>query len=133
DVAILWEPSAGARARFTQPIVTSTGIRTGEPVFVIGHPQRLFYTLSSGLVSRIEDPNILQFSAPISPGNSGGPVYDSAGNLLGMVMAMVESAQSPNAEDLNFAVRSQTLLSERGWDYRGVGQAELAHLRQGQK
>jgi hypothetical protein len=132
DVAILWEPSAGLHAKYTQPIARSAAIRTGEPVFVIGHPQRLFFTLSSGLVSRIEDPHILQFSAPISPGNSGGPVYDSSGNLLGIVQSMVDRAQSPNAENLNFAVRSETLLSDAGWDFSGPGRTELALLRQTQ-
>jgi hypothetical protein len=132
DVAILWEPAHGAHARFTQPIAMSPTIRAGEQVFVIGHPQRLFYTLSAGLVSRIEDPNVLQFSAPISPGNSGGPVYDASGNLLGVVMSMVDRAQSPNAENLNFAVRSETLLSDAGWEFSGPGRTAMHHLRETQ-
>jgi hypothetical protein len=132
DIAVLWEARSGARSGFTQPIARSANIRTGQPVFVIGHPQRLFFTLSSGLVTRVEDPHILQFSAPISPGNSGGPVYDASGNLLGVVQSMVDRERSPNAENLNFAVRAETLLSDAGWEFSGPGSAAMGRLRQNQ-
>jgi S1-C subfamily serine protease len=132
DLAILWEPQPAPHAQFSQPIAISSTIHTGEQVFVIGHPQRLFYTLSAGLVSRVEDPQILQFSAPISPGNSGGPVYDSSGNLLGIVASMVDRGQNPNAENLNFAVRSEAFLRDAGWDLNSTGRTELTHLRQTQ-
>lgn len=132
DLAILWEPSIGPHARFSQSIAISRAIHTGEQVFVIGHPQRLFYTLSSGLISREEDPRVLQFSAPVSPGNSGGPVYDSFGNLLGIVQSTVDRTNNPNAENLNFAVRSDTLLSDNQWDFTGSGSKELNRFRQTQ-
>jgi S1-C subfamily serine protease len=119
-------------AAFSQPIARESRIRTGEPVFAIGHPQRLFYTLSSGLVSRAGNPTLVQFSAPVSPGNSGGPLYDSFGNLLGIVAAMVDRAQSPNAENLNFAVRAEAFLNQTGWRLSDPAYAELRRLKASQ-
>ncbi|MCK5917750.1 MAG: trypsin-like peptidase domain-containing protein [Cocleimonas sp.] len=74
----------------------------GEKVFSIGTPQGLSLTIAEGLLSakRI-DKNIryLQTSAPISQGSSGGGLFDSYGNLLGITTMMVASGQN-----LNFAI-----------------------------
>ncbi len=70
DLALLWVPRHSGQGKFVQPISAAVD---GEPVFVIGHPEGLKYTLSTGLVSGLRDQSI-QISAAISPGNSGGPV-----------------------------------------------------------
>lgn len=65
----------------------------GAPVYVIGHPGigniSLNYTMTNGIVSHpnqiYQDKNYLQISAPINPGNSGGPVFDTRGNVIGLV------------------------------------------------
>src|SRR5204862_12392 len=95
---------------------------------VIGHPQGLTYTVSSGLVSQKRDSELIQISAPISPGNSGGPVYDSRGNLIGIVEAVIDKVRSPNAENLNFAVRADILLKTRDWDLTDIGKEKLRGL-----
>lgn len=128
DLALLWVPGAKRTISFRQPIADRAGIHTGQQVFVIGHPQRLFFTLSSGLVSRAEDSTLLQFSAPVSPGNSGGPMYDARGNLLGIVMAMVDRERNPNAENLNFAVRADLFLDVKGWRFDGPEKREWEHF-----
>jgi S1-C subfamily serine protease len=92
----------------------------GATVFVIGHPEGLRFTLSTGIISRI-DGDILQMSAPVSPGNSGGPVFDDKGELVGVVTSMVDRHMDPNAENLNFGVRASALLEQSSWDPRGSG------------
>jgi S1-C subfamily serine protease len=125
DLALLWVARKSGHAAFRQPVSAYRNIPVGEPVFVVGHPQRLFFTLSNGLVSRLDGSDLLQLSAPISPGNSGGPVYDGLGVLLGIVTYKVDKQLSPNAENLNFATRADAFLTESGWDFSNQGSARL--------
>jgi S1-C subfamily serine protease len=119
DLALLWVPRQSGHADFVQPVAAAT---EGQPIFVIGHPAGLRYTLSNGLVSRMEPArSILQISAPVSPGNSGGPVFDDKGNLVGIVIAKMDRSADPNAENLNFAVTAGALLQPSGWDFSGDG------------
>ena len=108
-------------ADFVQPIAQP---REGETIFVIGHPEGLKYTLSTGIISRMEN-STLQISAPVSPGNSGGPVYDQQGNLLGVVSSTLDKSYQPNAENLNFAVSAQALLKENDWEFSKSGKQYL--------
>jgi hypothetical protein len=77
----------------------------GEAVTVIGNPLGLTGTVSTGIVSAVrDDGNIIQFTAPISNGSSGGPVVDDQGRVVGIV----NSSWSPGGrgrivENLNFA------------------------------
>ncbi|HTS29414.1 MAG TPA: S1C family serine protease [Bryobacteraceae bacterium] len=125
DLAILWVARKSGHGSFRQPVSSYSDVPVGQQVFVIGHPQRLFFTLSNGLVSRLDGTDLLQLSAPISPGNSGGPVYDSSGVLLGIVTYKVDKQSSPNAENLNFATRADAFLSESGWDFYNQGSGRL--------
>jgi S1-C subfamily serine protease len=80
--------------------------------------------LSTGIISR-RDQDALQISAPVSPGNSGGPVYDEHGNLVGIVTSMIDRNMSPNAENLNFAVRADAVLETDRWVFSGEGRRRL--------
>lgn len=121
DLVLLWIPRRSGSADFAQPIAAP---KEGENIFVIGHPEGLRYTLSTGIVSRMEN-STLQISAPISPGNSGGPVYDQQGNLLGIVSSTLDKSYQPNAENLNFAVTAQAFLKEGGWEFAKDGRERL--------
>ena len=125
DLALLWVERRSGHARFRQPVTAYQAIPPGDPVFVLGHPQRLFFTLSNGLVSRLDGATLLQLSAPVSPGNSGGPVYDSQGNLLGVVTSKLNREINPNAENLNFATRADAFLSANGWKLLASGRERL--------
>jgi S1-C subfamily serine protease len=125
DLALLWVARRSGHAAFRQPVSAYRDVPVGEPVFVVGHPQRLFFTLSNGLISRLDGADMLQLSAPISPGNSGGPVYDALGVLLGIVTYKVDKQTSPNAENLNFATRADAFLSESGWEFSQQGSTYL--------
>jgi S1-C subfamily serine protease len=87
----------------------------------------LKFTLSNGIVSRL-DGDMVQISAPVSPGNSGGPVYDSHGNLIAVVTAKMDHNVDPNAENLNFAINARALTSSAGWSFSGNGQEEFEHF-----
>jgi S1-C subfamily serine protease len=130
DLALLWVVRQSGNASFRQPITRYSDLSVGGPVYVIGHPQRLFFTLSSGIISRLGGDGLVQLSAPISPGNSGGPAYDSLGNLLGIVTFTVDKQINPNAENLNFATRADALLTKRGWSFHGEGMKILKRFLQ---
>ncbi|APV48520.1 hypothetical protein BWI17_01745 [Betaproteobacteria bacterium GR16-43] len=77
-------------------------VRTGQRVFAIGAPQGLELTISEGIVSALRnfpDGTVIQTSAPISPGSSGGGLFDQSGRLVGIV-----TFQHKFGQNLNFAV-----------------------------
>ena len=88
-------PVAGVRA--------FADIAVGERVFAIGAPRALERTLTEGLVSGLraaKGRNLIQTSAPLSPGSSGGGLFDDRGNLLGITTL----ASLPGSQNLNFAI-----------------------------
>jgi len=118
DLALVWTPRKEGDSRFLQPIAPFSEVESGQNVFLIGHPERLFFSLSTGIVMRKHDQDLLQVSAPVSPGNSGGPIYDEHGRLLAVVSFKVDRRFNPNAENLNFGVRADALLESGQWDLK---------------
>jgi tetratricopeptide (TPR) repeat protein len=70
----------------------------GEKIFVIGNPLRLEGSVADGIVSAVREvPNlgkIIQITAPISPGNSGSPVFNMKGEVVGVVTIKVTNGQN---------------------------------------
>ena len=92
DLALLSPNTILPGALHASAGLASTAPIRGQAVVVIGHPLGLPYTLTEGIVSyaRRTDgvfPGMvwLQISAPVSPGNSGGPVFDHYGQVIGIV------------------------------------------------
>ncbi len=80
-------------------------LEVGEGVYAIGNPQGLQRSLSEGLISGIrDDPDgrLVQTTAPISPGSSGGGLFDTRGNLVGITALTLT-----NSQNLNFAVPAE--------------------------
>jgi S1-C subfamily serine protease len=75
-------------------------LEAGEPVVVMGSPFGYGGTVSTGVVSAIRR-RYVQFSAPVSPGSSGGPVLDGQGRVIGVAAAKVGGH---GAEGLSFAI-----------------------------
>ncbi len=75
----------------------------GEPVVVVGNPQGLHGTVTAGILSSIRDGGdgfkVLQTDAAVNPGNSGGPLVNGKGQVIGVVSFKLRSS-----EGLNFAV-----------------------------
>lgn len=85
-------------------VPSDTEPTVGDPVLVVGSPLGLGGTVASGIVSAFRTEGgvrYLQFSAPISPGNSGGPVVDRRGRVVGVATAKAVAA---GAEGLSFAI-----------------------------
>jgi hypothetical protein len=79
----------------------SDALRPGDPVVAIGHPLGLEDTVSNGLVSAVrsvgEGPGemkVLQISAPIAPGSSGGPIFNEHGEVVGVATAILAGGQN---------------------------------------
>jgi S1-C subfamily serine protease len=87
----------------------SENVLVGETVYAVGNPQGLEGTFSQGIVSSIREvggDKILQITAPISPGSSGGPVLNDKGDVIGVSVATFKGGQN-----LNFAIPSSYLKS----------------------
>ena len=89
----------------TLPLGDSDKVEAGDPVLAIGNPLGLGYTVSDGLISSVrqfsEDVTLLQISAPISQGSSGGPLFNPYGEVIGVATAIFAEGQN-----LNFGVPS---------------------------
>ena len=101
----------------------SSKLVVGEKVYAIGNPLgELTYSLTDGLISALDrlitttstdkngrqvstTLNVFQTNCAINPGNSGGPLFDSYGNVVGVVSAKyTQSSNGVNAEGLGFAL-----------------------------
>ncbi|MFC1714619.1 S1C family serine protease [Candidatus Poribacteria bacterium] len=85
----------------------SAKLNIGDEIYAIGNPKGLEGTFSHGIVSgirTIDSDNILQITAPISPGSSGGPVLNTSGEVIGVAVATFRSGQN-----LNFAIPASYL------------------------
>jgi putative serine protease PepD len=99
------------------PLGDSNAVQTGESVFAIGSPFGLTESLSAGVVSatgrQIESPasteiaNAIQTDAAINHGNSGGPLLNASGNVIG-ITAQIESGSDGN-EGVGFAIPINTV------------------------
>lgn len=83
--------------------------RQGEAVIAIGNPRGLSGTVSNGIISafrKINHHTWIQFTAPVSPGSSGGALVNLNGEVVGMPTMLLE-----NGQNLNFAILSDELLN----------------------
>ncbi len=81
------------------PLGQSDAVRAGDPIVAIGHPLGLEDTVSNGLVSAVrelDDLTVLQISAPIAPGSSGGPLFNDHGEVIGVATAILRGGQNLN-------------------------------------
>lgn len=95
-------------------IVSSSTLKVGDPVVVVGTPYGLPGSMSNGIVSALNRTitleqtmltNIIQTTTPLNPGNSGGPMINYIGQVVGMATAIVEDSQG-----IGFAIPSDTIL-----------------------
>lgn len=110
DLAILQISDNRFNGFGTIPYSVKTSVSdVGEEIFVLGYPLTSTMgdeiKLSTGIISSKSgfqgDISLYQISAPIQPGNSGGPLFDNNGNLIGIV-----SAKHKNAENVGYAIKT---------------------------
>jgi S1-C subfamily serine protease len=90
-------------------------------------------TITNGTISRLSglrgDTGEVQISAPVQQGNSGGPLLDTAGNVIGVVSSKLNALRAAGAlgdipQNVNFAINSSSLrafLDAKNVNYREVG------------
>jgi hypothetical protein len=90
-------------------VADSSQVAVGDEVFAVGNPQGLEGTFSQGIISavrRVGGDTILQITAPISPGSSGGPILNNSGKAIGIAVATFTGGQN-----LNLAIPSSYLTA----------------------
>lgn len=106
------------------PVVSSRTARLGATVATVGFPniglQGFEPKLSKGDISSLcgiqDDVRYFQVSVPVQPGNSGGPLFDERGNVVGVISAQLSQkaaleSSGTLAQSVNYAVKSSYLLS----------------------
>jgi len=106
------------------PVISSQNVRTGLDVFTLGFPNiqlqgtELKYTQGniSSLTGLGDDPRLFQISVPVQPGNSGGPLLDEQGRVIGVVIAKLDEIFTARAtgslpQNVNYALKSSLVLS----------------------
>jgi S1-C subfamily serine protease len=118
DIAVLRVDAPAGKLR-PIPLGTSADLQVGQKVFAIGNPFGLDQTLTTGIISGLgreipSDRNgrrtidgVIQTDAAVNPGNSGGPLLDSAGRLIGANTAIV--SPSGAYAGVGFAVPVDTI------------------------
>ncbi len=104
DIALLYVPAAanGVVLKLRSTLELVQGVR----VLAIGHPEGLDFSVSDGIVSALRSLDsgrqLIQITAPISPGSSGGPILDERGRVVGMAVSQLREGQN-----LNFAIPAE--------------------------
>lgn len=120
DVGLMWIDPEGLDLHPVGVVDWKMEAIQGEQIIVIGAPYDLPFSVSSGIVSssnriargpQLEDQPLIQVDAPVNGGNSGGPVFDMDGKLIGIVSWKI------NADGLAFIVPAKRILI-------GLGQCE---------
>lgn len=128
DLALLRLPAG------KYPTVTfrsNDGLYPGDSVVAIGYPLSDVLAsegnVSVGIVSALSgvknNASRLQISAPIQPGNSGGPLFDSSGNVVGVIVSVLGNLESDKfvMQNVNFAIKSTVamlFMQASGVDYK---------------
>ena len=134
DIALLKVDLTGHNVTPVQ-LGSSAGVEVGDPVYAIGNPFGLERTLTAGIVSAVNRditaPNnftindVIQTDAPVNPGNSGGPLLDAAGNVIGVV-SQIQSENGGNI-GIGYAVPSDTVRNDVD-TLKSGGDVEHAYL-----
>jgi Trypsin-like peptidase domain/PEGA domain len=115
DLAILVVKTG---ARLPLKLGDELSVRQGDSVYALGAPRGLESTFTNGMVSgfrNVDDQFVLQTTAPIAPGSSGGPLFDSSGRVIGVTTAFLGDSPgiyfSIGARDVKRLLRTPKLVS----------------------
>jgi S1-C subfamily serine protease len=115
DIAVL-RPSQPPAGVVPATLGNPNAIRVGDEAFVVGNPLGLYNSMSAGVISGLnrsfkpegsdqELHRLIQFDAAVNPGNSGGPLLNRAGHVIGIVTALANTTEQDFFIGIGFAVR----------------------------
>jgi hypothetical protein len=120
DIALL---KAGIRPKNTAKFGKINNIQQGDTIVTYGFPLAGILSssgnVSSGLITATgglrDNPNILQISAPVQPGNSGGPLADTTGAVIGLIVGKISTSAFAELyndipQNINFAIKEEPVL-----------------------
>ena len=120
DLALLQAPSTATFNEYAR--IRDRSFRSGDSVVAIGFPYHGLltsdFTVTTGIVSSLSgmrnDTRFLQISAPVQPGNSGGPLFDTSGQIVGVVTGKlpglrIAALTGDIPENINFAIKTGAL------------------------
>lgn len=106
------------------PMASSRTVRLGDPVFTVGYPnpeiQGVEPKLTRGEINSLagiqDDPRHFQISVPVQPGNSGGPLVNQIGNVVGILKARLDDLKALEStgslpQNVNYAVKSSFAIA----------------------
>jgi len=126
-------------------LVSSSSVEVGDSVYALGNPYGLTETLTKGIVSALQREisapdgatikNVIQTDAPLNPGNSGGPLLNAEGEVIGVNSQIASDAartegSQPGSTGVGFAISSTTVsevikaIESGGESSSGSGQTE---------
>jgi|tagenome__1003787_1003787.scaffolds.fasta_scaffold20706786_2 S1-C subfamily serine protease len=121
DIAVL---AVDQLPEVTVPAVLGGGVEVGDAVYPVGNPLGLAGSLSAGVVSALDRSirsengrtlrQLIQFDAAVNPGNSGGPLLDRDGHVVGIVTALANPSRQPFFVGIGFAVPIDTASATAG-------------------
>ena len=120
DVALLQVESEDFNGFSDIPYTIQGETEIGEDVFTIGFPMSFVmgdnFKVTNGIVSSNsginDDIRYMQITTPIQPGNSGGPLFDNNGNVVGLTTAKLnDDAVGTKIENVNYAIKANYLLN----------------------
>jgi serine protease Do len=91
DLALV-EPVASAQEFAFSKLQASNDVYVGEDILVVGHPHGQFWTVTAGIISRLPFnlwyfATVIETDALVNPGNSGGPAFNTKGEVIGILSA----------------------------------------------
>jgi S1-C subfamily serine protease len=96
------------------PAVLGSGVRVGDEAFAVGHPLGLVGSLTAGVISGLDRSfplptgrtltGLIQFDAAVNPGNSGGPLLNRKGQVIGIVTGLANPSGNEDFVGIGFAV-----------------------------
>jgi len=119
DLAVV-KVSVSDKTLLPAKFADSSHVRPGDPVFAIGNPFGLTNTVTAGIVSGLDRSSpagtgglkgMIQTDAAVNPGNSGGPLFNAAGEVIGINTSIENPSGATVFVGVGFAIASSTVRS----------------------